>query len=190
MNVIHGMWPGVISSYSGGARTCRVEIPGITDGSDVRPEAVFNYPVGDNAATTEIRILPGDPVWLMFEGGDPRYPIVMGYRTPRAGNPTGWRRWQHANIQLTAEDQFVITVDATTMTVTGGMLKIEGADMDLSGSLMVRKGLLVMENIAANGNITDMADSPQSKNMAQMRQVFNDHGGHFDSRNAVPDNKM
>lgn len=190
MNIIHGLWPGVVSSYSPITRTCRVEISGITDGSDVRPEAVFNNPLGDNAETTEIRILPGDPVWLMFEGGDPRFPIIMGFRTPRTGNSMGWRRWQHSNIQLTADNQFLITVGATNITVTDGLVKVTGADWDISGAMKIGKGLLVMQNINANGNITDMASSPNAKNMAQMRQTFNTHGGHYDSSNRIPDNQM
>lgn len=187
MNVIHGLWPGVVSSYQPAARTCRVEIPGVTDGSDVRPEAVFNNPLGDNASTTEIRILPGDPVWLMFEGGDPRYPIIMGYRTPRSGNSAGWRRWHHSNIQLTAENQFVITVGATTITVTNGLVKVEGADMDLSGSLKVGKGLLVLQNIVSNQDISDQGGA---KSMSAMRAKFNNHAGHFDNSNRVPDQQM
>lgn len=190
MNVIHGLWPGVVSSYNPSSRTCRVEIPGVTDGSDVRPEAVFMNPLGDNAASTEIRIQPGDPVWLMFEGGDPRFPIITGYRTPRSGNPVGWRRWHHANIQLTADSEFLITVGATTIKVTEGLVKVEGADMDVSGGLKVGKSLLVLQNISANGNITDLAGSPSAKNMAQMRQTYNTHGGHYYNTNRVPDNQM
>lgn len=108
MNALPSLWPGVVASYDPVARTCMVRIPGITDGSQDLPEAVFNNALGDRAGDTEIRILAGDAVWLSFEGGDPRFPVIMGYRTPRAGNPVDWRRWRHANIELTADGQMIL----------------------------------------------------------------------------------
>ena len=117
MDSIPGLLPGEVASYDGVTRTCRVRVPGITDGSNVLPVAVFNNALGDRAPDTEIRILPGDLVWLMFEAGDPRFPIIMGYRTPRAGNPVNWRRWQHANIELTAENELIINASKVTWNV-------------------------------------------------------------------------
>lgn len=186
MNIIQGNWPGVVRSYDAATRTCRVEIEGITDGSGVLPEAVFCNPLGDSAGTTEIRIQPGDLVWLSFEGGDPRFPMVMGYRTPRAGNPTGWRRWQHANIELIAEDTLLITVGATKVTITDGLMKVDGAD------LIVEKNI-ICQNLAALQNITaalDVSDQGGTKKMSTMRQRFDDHAGHFDNSNRKPDTPM
>lgn len=187
MNVINGLWPGVVSSYSPATRTCRVEIDGITDGSGVLPEAVFCNPLGDSPATTEIRILPGDLVWLSFEGGDPRYPVIMGYRTPRSGNASGWRRWQHANVQLTAEETLLITVGGATVTVTDGLLTVAGADLIVEQNIICQQNIAALQNITAGQNI---ADQGGTKSMAAMRSKFNDHGGHFDNSNRVPDNQM
>lgn len=187
MNIIQGLWPGVVNSYAGGSRTCRVEIEGITEGSGVRPEAVFCNPLGDNAESTEIRIRPGDPVWLSFEGGDPRYPIIMGYRTPRTGNPTGWRRWQHANVELIAEDTLLITVGATTVTVTDGLMTVAGADLIVEKNIICQQNIAALQNITAGQNISDQGGT---KSMATMRSKFNTHGGHFDNSNRVPDNQM
>lgn len=108
MNNLPSLWPGEVASYDAQARTCKVRIPGITDGSSEMPTAVFSNPLGDRAGDTEIRILAGDLVWLMFEGGDPRFPVITGYRTPREGNPSDWRRWRHANIELTADGKLVL----------------------------------------------------------------------------------
>lgn len=124
MNNLPSRWPGEVVSYNGQARTCKVKIVGITDGSSELPEAVFENPLGDRPGDTEIRILPGDLVWLSFECGDPRFPIITGYRTPRAGNPVDWRRWQHANIELTADGQMILNaqdliINTATTTVNG-----------------------------------------------------------------------
>lgn len=85
-------------------RTCRLEIPGLTDGTDTFSKAEIEYPVGDKAAhgqyPTEIEILPGDTVWIAFIGGDPRYPIITGSRNPQAGNSVDWRRYHHKNYEL------------------------------------------------------------------------------------------
>lgn len=138
---IPGLWPGVVESYDGDARTCRVSVPGITDGSATLLEAVFNNPLGDRGddddakSHTEIHIKAKDPVWLMFECGDPRFPIIMGFRTKRAGNPTNWRRWRHANIELTADNKLIINASDVEWNVTGNVTeKIGGALKTTAGT--------------------------------------------------------
>jgi len=172
VNMLPSLWPGEVVSYDPAARTCRVKIEGITDGSDTLPEAVFNNALGDNAATTEIRILVGDPVWLMFEGGDARFPIIMGYRTPRTGNTSGWRRWQHANMQLIAEGTMLLTVGGTQITITDGLVAVTGADVTMDQNLTVDGNILSKSNITAVG---DVADANGTKTMAGMRAVYNGH---------------
>jgi hypothetical protein len=178
VNVIQGLWPGAVDSYDKASRTCRVSVPSLTQGSDILLNAVFNNPLGDDPGQTEIRILPGALVWLMFEQGDPRFPIIMGYRTPRAGNPVDWRRWHHKNIQLTAENQFVITLGGTTITVTDGLINITGADMHLDGNLLVAQNLMVAMGISAGTNIVatgSIADQGGTKSMGAMRTAHNTH---------------
>ncbi|SET44266.1 hypothetical protein SAMN05216326_12725 [Nitrosomonas marina] len=102
-----GIYPGIVNSYNQERRTCRIEIPGLTDGGDVLPEAEIKYSIGDKSRegefTTEIEILPGDTVWIEFIGGDSRYPVITGYRNPQAGNSIDWRRWHHKNIEAIAD---------------------------------------------------------------------------------------
>jgi hypothetical protein len=194
VNDIPSLWPGVVESYDKVRRTCRVSIAGITDGPGTLPEAVFNNPLGDRAADTEIRILPGDAVWLMFEAGDPRYPIIMGYRTPRAGNPVDWRRWHHKNIELIAEDTFLITLGGTSITVTDGLVHIVGADVQIAENLIVGKNVTVAQSIVATQNITaggNVADAGGSKTMANMRTKFNAHRHpETGTTTATPDQSM
>lgn len=101
-----GRYPAVVRSYDQQRRTCRVEIPGLTEGGDVLPEAEIEYPIGDKSRLgpyeTEIEILPNDTVWISFIGGDVRYPVITGYRNPQAGNSVDWRRWHHENMEFLA----------------------------------------------------------------------------------------
>lgn len=86
--LMHGRYPAIVRTYDQARRTCRIDIPGLTDGGDTLPEAEIEYPIGDKsrsgAFATEIEILPGDTVWVAFIGGDPRYPIITGYRNPQS----------------------------------------------------------------------------------------------------------
>lgn len=132
MNAMSGLWPGVVASYNPTKRTARVRIPGMTDGSDTLPEAVFSNPLGDRADLTEIRIQAGDPVWLMFECGDARFPIITGYRTPREGNPTDWRRWAHANMEFTADG--VLQINAAQVQINAPVVQITGASLTHNGT--------------------------------------------------------
>jgi hypothetical protein len=107
-----GLMPAVVDSIDREARIARVRIPGLTDGATELPEAEFCNPVGDKSHHTEIRILPGDDVWLAFVGGDPRYPVIVGYRPRNQENGVDWRRFHHANFQFDADMQFVINAES------------------------------------------------------------------------------
>ena len=130
-----GRWPAVVREYDGARRLCRVEITGLTDGAETLPNAEIEYPIGDKARgepATEIEILPGDAVWVDFIGGDPRYPIITGYRNPGAGNDTGTRRWHHAAIELQADESITLKVGDSTITLTGGAITLNAGRIDLN----------------------------------------------------------
>ncbi len=103
-----GRYPAIVRTYNQARRTCRIEIPGLTDGAEVYPEAEIEYPIGDKARSgqyeTELEILPGDTVWISFIGGDPRYPIITGYRNPQTGNSADWRRYHHKNSEVLTDE--------------------------------------------------------------------------------------
>ena len=130
-----GRYPAIVRSYDQAKRTCRVEIPGLTDGGDVLPEAEIEYPIGDKSRagtnTTEIEITPGDTVWVAFIGGDPRYPIITGYRNPQAGNSADWRRWHHANIELIADAEMRLVVGGTSVVITPAGITITTPSLDI-----------------------------------------------------------
>ena len=103
-----GRYPAIVRTYNQARRTCRIEIPGLTDGAEVYPEAEIEYPIGDKARSgqyeTELEILPGDTIWISFIGGDPRYPIITGYRNPQTGNSADWRRYHHKNGEVLTDN--------------------------------------------------------------------------------------
>lgn len=123
--------PGFVESYDPATRLCRVRIPGVTDGAEVLPQAMLCYPIGDKSEHTEIRILPGDRVWLDFVNGDARFPIITGFRPKETDNALDWRRWHHANIELQADGQAIVR--APTITLDG--------DVVVTGHLTYRDGL-------------------------------------------------
>ena len=130
-----GRYPAIVKTYNQARRTCRVEIPGLTDGGDVLPEAEIEYSIGDKSRagtnTTEIEITPGDTVWVAFIGGDPRYPIITGYRNPQAGNSADGRRWHHANIELIADAEMRLVVGGTSVVITPAGITITTPSLDI-----------------------------------------------------------
>ena len=133
-----GRYPAVVKSYAKNRRTCRIEIRGLTDGADVLPEAEIEYPIGDKSITgshaTEIEMLAGDTVCIAFICGDPRYPIITGYRNPQSGNSIDWRRFHHANIEMTADGTLklnasTLEINATTVTINGTNTTINGSSL-------------------------------------------------------------
>lgn len=121
--LLAGKWPAVVNSYDPDSRTCAISIPGQTDGAEAQLIAEIEYPIGDksrSATMTEIEILPGDLVWVEFIQGDPRYPLITGWRNPTRGNSSGWRRWHHANIELLAEAQMRLIADESILLQVGG----------------------------------------------------------------------
>lgn len=155
-----GRYPAIVRTYNQARRTCRVEIPGLTDGADVLPEAEIEYPIGDKsregANTTEIEILAGDTVWVAFVGGDPRYPIITGYRNPQAGNSTGWRRWHHANMELLADALMNLIAQGDVLIKSGSHVTVQAPSATVQADdTHVTGNLTVDGNINASGTIMD-----------------------------------
>ncbi len=135
-----GLMPAIVASIDREARVARVSIPGLTDGAAELPEAEFCNPIGDSSEKTEIRILEGDRVWLAFNGGDPRYPVIVGYRPKNVDNGIDWRRFSHANFQFNADNVFEI-IAGTQVHVKTPLALIEANDSHCTGNLTV-DGLL------------------------------------------------
>lgn len=173
MTVEYGLWfgryPAIVREYIADKRTCRIEIPGITDGHDILPEAEIEYPIGDKSKagphTTEIEIVPGDTVWITFIGGDPRYPIITGWRNPRAGNSVDWRRWHHANVEILADALMrmiaggdILIESATHVTVKAPRVTVDAPETICTGNVTVKRTVTVEDNLhvgtGASGSFT------------------------------------
>lgn len=134
-----GLMPAEVASVSMGdreERIYRVRIPGLTDGCTEFPQAELCNPIGDKSEHTEIRIKPGDRVWLAFQHGDPRYPVIVGFRPRNKENAIDWRRFEHANFQFNADNTFQI-IAGTQVHVVTPMALIEADDAHCTGNLTV-----------------------------------------------------
>lgn len=138
-----GTWPAVVKSCNHAKRLYTVDIPMLTQGGGF-PEAEIKYPIGDKSKHTEIEVLPGDLVWVEFIGGDARYPLITGYRCPRSGNASNWRRWHHANVEIAGDQEIHIKVGGTSLIVNASgihMTAASGASLSIaSGSIGAKAG--------------------------------------------------
>lgn len=162
--IMPGRYPAIVKTYSQTKRTCRVEIPGLTDGGDVMPEAEIEYPIGDKsksgAHSTEIEIVPGDTVWVAFIGGDPRYPIITGWRNPQTGNSTDWRRWHHANMELLADTLMKLIAGGNFLIKSGATVTVEaGAELNVTAIGSVTVNTDADATVTAKGKATIKAAS-------------------------------
>lgn len=149
---LNSLTPGIIKSYDQATRLCRVEIPGLTDGAEIFPEAEFCYGVGDKSEHTEVNIIVGDRVWLSFVNGDARYPIIMGYRPKNKGNAPDYRRWHHKNMELYAFDGEFFAHATKDVTVSAGaeMYLNSGKTIHVTGT---DKVIVTAPNIELRGNV-------------------------------------
>lgn len=134
-----GKWPAVITQYNAATRECHIAIEGQTNGSEDALLAEIEYPIGDksrHATMTEIEILVGDLVWVEFIQGDPRAPLITGWRNPTVGNDVGWRRWHHKNVQILSDEQMRLESGKTIHIEAGDsiVIKVGGSTITLTPS--------------------------------------------------------
>lgn len=115
-------WPATVALYQRDPRRCEVSIPGISDGGTLLAEIEQN--LGDRSPETEIRIKTGDPVWVDFISGDPRYPIITGFRARNVENMIGTRHWEHENFTMVADETVLITAGQRVRIEAGALIEL------------------------------------------------------------------
>lgn len=113
-------YPAIIRQVDRDRREVRVEIPPYTDGASELPIAEISYPIGDDSRDTEIRLVEGREVWVSFIAGDPRRPLITGFRNPNVGNVVGMRRWNHDSFEINADKVFTVNAGTQIALVVGG----------------------------------------------------------------------
>ena len=147
--------PGFIESYDGNTRRARVSIPSITDGCEVFPEAEFVYSIGFRTEDTELRILPGDRVWLDFVNGDHRYPMIIGYRTLGSDNLIDTFRVRQTNVELIADQDMLLKATAGDVLIQAGTtLTLRCSSIVLDGNVSITGTLDVDGKITGSGGIS------------------------------------
>lgn len=116
-------WPAVVVAYNRPARQCVVAMEGITDGAEGLI-AEIEQNLGDRSEHSEIRIIAGDRVWVDFLAGDPRYPIITGFRARNAQNMVGTRHWEHENFTHDADQTFVVTAGQSIRLEAGSQIEL------------------------------------------------------------------
>jgi len=170
-------YPAVVVGYDANTRLAQVKIEPLDNGADTVLDAELLYPLGDKS-NTAIEVLAGDFVWVEFEAGDPRYPIIAGYRNKREGNDDATRRYHHhgsfeiladniikikGNVKVIVESETVeviaptvkvtsttVTVDATTITVNASNTNITSL-VNITGNTSIAGTLSVAGAISGTG---------------------------------------
>jgi len=130
--------PAFVTAYDQATKLARVRIPGLTDGADEFPQAMLCYPIGDKGEHTDIRILVGDRVWVDFVNGDPRFPIIVGFRPKETDNAIDVRRMHHKNMEFTADTDLTVTATGGTVLIKAGtLIKLQAPAITLDGPTTV-----------------------------------------------------
>jgi len=156
-------YPAVVVSYDGVTRLAKIKLEPLDEGADTALDAELLYPLGDKS-NTAIEVLANDPVWVEFEAGDPRYPIIVGYRNKREGNDDTTRRYHHhgsfeiladniikikGNVKVIVESE-TVEVHATTVTVTATHTNITSL-VNITGNTSITGNLAVAGEIRGTG---------------------------------------
>ncbi len=111
---------------------CRIEVPASPTAPDAPPLAEIEYPIGDKSRSGENTTETQD------DGRGTPYPrpssaairdTRLSPRLPEpdgAGNPTGWRRWHHANMELLAEQVMNLLAKGDVMIQSDTKITLEG----------------------------------------------------------------
>ena len=161
-------YPAVVMSYDANTRLAKIKLEPLDDGADTLLEAELCYPLGDKS-NTAIEVLAGDFVWVEFEQGDPRYPIIVGYRNQRTGNDDTTRRYHHhGNFEILADNLIKIKgnvkviVESETVEVIATTVNVTASNTNINSVVAITGNTSITGNLAVAGAISGTGGSGAS----------------------------
>lgn len=153
-------YPAVVMSYDANTRLAKIKLEPLDDGADTQLEAELCYPLGDKS-NTAIEVLSGDFVWVEFEQGDPRYPIIVGYRNKRTGNDDLTRRYHHhGNFEILADNiikikgNVKVIVESATVEVIATTVNVTASNTNITSLVNITGNTSITGNLAVAGAIS------------------------------------
>lgn len=158
-------YPAVVVSYDANTRLAKIKLEPLDDGADTQLDADLLYPLGDKS-NTAIEVLAGDFVWVEFEQGDPRYPIIVGYRNKRTGNDDTTRRYHHhGNFEILADNLIKIKgnvkviVESATVEVIATTVNVTASNTNITSLVNITGNTSITGNLAVAGAISGTGGS-------------------------------
>lgn len=161
-------YPAVVMSYDANTRLAKIKLEPLDDGADTQLEAELCYPLGDKS-NTAIEILENDPVWVEFEQGDPRYPIIVGYRNKRTGNDDLTRRYHHhGNFEILADNiikikgNVKVIIESETVEVIATTVNVTASNTNINSVVAITGNTSITGNLTVAGAISGTGGSGAS----------------------------
>lgn len=161
-------YPAVVMSYDANTRLAKIKLEPLDDGADTQLDAELLYPLGDKS-NTAIEVLAGDFVWVEFEQGDPRYPIIVGYRNKRTGNDDLTRRYHHhGNFEILADNiikikgNVKVIVESATVEVIATTVNVTASNTNITSLVNITGNTSITGNLAVAGAISGTGGSGAS----------------------------
>jgi len=161
-------YPAVVMSYDANTRLAKIKLEPLDDGADTQLEAELCYPLGDKP-NTAIEVLAGDFVWVEFEQGDPRYPIIVGYRNKRIGNDDTTRRYHHhGNFEILADNiikikgNVKVIVESATVEVIATTVNVTASNTNITSLVNITGNTSITGNLTVAGAISGTGGSGAS----------------------------
>lgn len=176
--------PGFIRSVDRDRREVRVEIPPFTDGAAEWPIAEIEYPIGDDSRNTEIRLVKDCPVYVEFLAGDPRRPLITGYRNPNTGNEVGTRRWAHDNFEINADKVFTVNagekialvVGSTSITLTPELIEQLATALKIKAEVAIEGPVAIVGAVAIKGAVAQTEGDFTSDGISVQNHTHTEQG--------------
>ena len=135
-----GYYPATILSYDAASRTARISVEPFTKNAPEGLKAIFAYAVGEDDRKTEIKVMPGDEVWIFFESGQPRAPIIAFYRSHGIGARIDTRAIEQENIEILANANASIMAE---------QISLYASNTDIYSNVTIHGNLTVTGNVDA-----------------------------------------